>query len=60
MTDKLALHGGPQAKPTPYTLTNRYGEEEIVELRKALESGKLMGPAVSSKNSKVNWPPSLA
>ncbi|MBT4097353.1 MAG: DegT/DnrJ/EryC1/StrS family aminotransferase [Gemmatimonadetes bacterium] len=45
MTDKLALHGGPQAKPTPYTLTNRYGEEEIVELRKALESGKLMGPA---------------
>jgi perosamine synthetase len=45
MTDKLALHGGPQAKPTPYTRTNRYGEEEIVELRKALESGKLMGPA---------------
>ncbi|MBT7861913.1 MAG: DegT/DnrJ/EryC1/StrS family aminotransferase [Gemmatimonadetes bacterium] len=45
MTDQLALHGGTPAKESPYTLTNRYGEEEIVELRKALESGKLMGPA---------------
>ncbi len=45
MTDQLAINGGPKAKPTPYTQTNRYGEEEVVELRKALESGKLMGPS---------------
>jgi perosamine synthetase len=44
MSDKLALNGGPRTKQTPYTLTNRYGEEEVVELRLALESGKLMGP----------------
>lgn len=44
MIDQLALHGGMPAKSTPYTLSNRYGEEEIVELRKALEGGKLMGP----------------
>ena len=44
MSEQLALHGGPKAKQTPYTLTNRYGEEEVVELRRALESGKLMGP----------------
>ena len=44
MSDKLALNGGPRTKQTSYTLTNRYGEEEVVELRLALESGKLMGP----------------
>ena len=27
MTD-LAIGGGPKAKPTPYAVTNRYGEEE--------------------------------
>ncbi|HJN28730.1 MAG TPA: DegT/DnrJ/EryC1/StrS family aminotransferase [Candidatus Latescibacteria bacterium] len=44
MSESLALHGGTKAKSTPYTSTNRYGEEEIIELRKALDSGKLMGP----------------
>ena len=36
MTDQLALHGGEPAKQSTYTLSNRYGEEEIVELRKVL------------------------
>ena len=30
MSDKLALNGGPRTKQPPYTLTNRYGEEEVV------------------------------
>ncbi len=42
--EELALRGGPKAKPTPYTLTNRYGAEEVVQLSRALDSGKLMGP----------------
>lgn len=42
--EKLALHGGPKAKPTPYNNDNRYGEEERALLNKALDSGKLMGP----------------
>ena len=32
MSDELALHGGPKAKQTPYTLTNRYGEQEIEDI----------------------------
>ncbi|MFC1525623.1 DegT/DnrJ/EryC1/StrS family aminotransferase [Candidatus Latescibacterota bacterium] len=43
--DELALKGGPKAKPTPYTQANRYGDEELVQLKRALDSGKLMGPA---------------
>jgi len=43
--DELALKGGPKAKPSPYTLTNRYGDEEVAFLQRALDSGKLMGPA---------------
>lgn len=42
--DDLALRGGPQAKPTPYTDANRYGSEELEQLKAALEAGKLMGP----------------
>ena len=43
--DELALKGGPKAKTTPYTATNRYGDEEVAFLQRALDSGKLMGPA---------------
>ena len=42
--DELAVNGGPKAKPTPYTLTNRYGEEELSLLKEVIDSGKLMGP----------------
>ena len=42
--EKLALNGGPKAKPTPYTQTNRYGDEELAFLKRALDSGKLMSP----------------
>ena len=41
---ELALRGGPKAKSTPYTQTNRYGDEELAQLKKAIESGHLMGP----------------
>ena len=41
---KLALHGGPKAKPTPYNLLNRYGEEEMKLLREVIDAGRLMGP----------------
>lgn len=40
----LAIHGGPKAKPTPYNRPSRYGEEELAELKQAIEAGKLMGP----------------
>ena len=42
--EKLAIHGGPRAKPTPYSLPNRYGEEELALLQEAVAAGKLMGP----------------
>lgn len=39
---KLALHGGPRAKPGPYApRPNRYGEEELAQLREALAQGTL-------------------
>jgi dTDP-4-amino-4,6-dideoxygalactose transaminase len=41
--EKLAIHGGPKAKPTPYNNANRYGEEERALLNKVLDSGRLMG-----------------
>ena len=43
--DELAINGGPKAKPTPYATANRYGEEELAQLREVIESGRLMGPA---------------
>ena len=42
--DKLAINGGPKAKPTPFHMPNRYGEEELAMLREVVESGRLMGP----------------
>ena len=42
--EKLAIHDGPKAKPTPYHLPNRYGEEELALLQEAIAAGKLMGP----------------
>jgi perosamine synthetase len=41
--EKLALHGGPKSKTTPYTLTNKYGDEELEQLTQVIRSGKLMG-----------------
>ena len=41
---KLAIHGGPRAKPTPYHRPNRYGEEELIQLKAVIDSGNLMGP----------------
>jgi perosamine synthetase len=41
---KLAIHGGPKAKPTPFTMPNRYGDEELALLREVVEIGRLMGP----------------
>ena len=42
--NKLAIHGGPKAKPTPYHRPNRYGEEELIQLKAVIDSGNLMGP----------------
>ena len=39
--EKPAILGGPKAKKTPYGSGNRYGEEEMKELREALEQGSL-------------------
>jgi len=41
---ELALRGGPKAKPTPYTQANRYGDEELAQLKRAIDAGHLMGP----------------
>lgn len=38
---KLAIEGGEKAKRTPYGREKRYGEEEMEELREALEQGTL-------------------
>lgn len=38
---RLAIDGGPKAKRTPYRTGRRYGEEELTELREALEQGTL-------------------
>ena len=42
--EKLAIEGGPKAKPTPYNNSNKYGEEELAQLKDVIESGRLMGP----------------
>lgn len=42
--DDLAINGGPKAKPTPYRTENRYGEEELAQLREVIDAGRLMGP----------------
>ena len=39
---QLAIHGGPKAKPAPYNLPNRYGEEEKRQLCEAIDDGRLM------------------
>ncbi|NLF31003.1 MAG: DegT/DnrJ/EryC1/StrS family aminotransferase [Planctomycetes bacterium] len=39
--EPLALEGGPKAKPTPYTTGRRFGDEEMEELREALEQNTL-------------------
>lgn len=41
---ELAINGGPKAKPTPFNLPNKYGEEEIKLVLEVIEGGKLMGP----------------
>ena len=42
--DELAINGGPKAKPAPYNLPNKYGEEEARLVLEVIEGGKLMGP----------------
>ena len=42
--NELAINGGPKAKPTPFTQTNRYGQEELAQLKEVIEGGRLMGP----------------
>jgi len=39
--EKLALFGGPKAKTTPAGSYQRYGEEELAQLREALEQNTL-------------------
>jgi perosamine synthetase len=39
--EKLAIHGGPKAKNTPYGTGRRFGEEELKELREALSQNTL-------------------
>lgn len=38
---KLALHGGPRTKVTPFGTGKRFGKEELAELREALEQNTL-------------------
>ena len=39
--EKLAIHGGTPVKTTPYTNGQRYGEEELKQLKEALEQNTL-------------------
>lgn len=39
--NQLAAFGGKPAKSVPFTRSSRYGEEELCELREALEQGSL-------------------
>lgn len=39
--NKLALHGGKRTKDTPFGTGKRFGEEELVELKEALEQNTL-------------------
>lgn len=39
--NKLALHGGEKAKPTPYTTGKRFGAEELQQVAEALEQDSL-------------------
>ena len=41
--ETLAIKGGPKAKPGPYTMTNKYGKEELEQLTEVIEAGRLMG-----------------
>ena len=40
-TEKLALHGGPKAKRTPYRTGRRFGREELRQLKEALDQNTL-------------------
>jgi perosamine synthetase len=40
-SEKLAIHGGPKAKATPYRTGKRFGRDELKELREALEQNTL-------------------
>lgn len=42
--ESLAVQGGPKAKKTPWGKGNRFGAEELAELREALEQGTLWAP----------------
>lgn len=41
MAEPLAIHGGPKVKTTPFGTGKRFGEEELKELREALEQDTL-------------------
>ncbi len=48
--EKLAIKGGPKAKPGPYNETNKYGDEELEQLKDVIASGRLMGPGGKVKD----------
>ena len=35
--EKLALYGGPKVRSIPFEKPNRYGEEELKELKRAID-----------------------
>ncbi|NIA21051.1 MAG: DegT/DnrJ/EryC1/StrS family aminotransferase [Anaerolineaceae bacterium] len=41
LTEKLAIHGGPKAKKTPYRKGRRFGRDELKELKEALDQNTL-------------------
>jgi perosamine synthetase len=41
MAEKLAIEGGPKAKPSPYGTGKRFGKEELAQLEEALEQNTL-------------------
>ncbi|MDG0813587.1 DegT/DnrJ/EryC1/StrS family aminotransferase [Cohnella rhizosphaerae] len=57
MAEALAIHGGPKVKTTPFGTGKRFGEEELKELREALEQDTLFyhyGEKVKSFLKKFN------
>src|ERR1051325_3695668 len=50
---KLALHGGPKTKTTPYSKGKRFGEKELQYLKEALDQGTLFYANAAANKTKT-------
>jgi len=50
---KLAIHGGPKTKTSPYGTGKRFGESELRHLKEALDQGTLFYAKEGSKKTKA-------